>query len=377
MIGGELDEKENILIIDDDESTCRSLTLIFNKKGYEVETAGTGRDAIDKAQGRFFNVALVDIKLPDMEGTALLPPLKEMHPEMAVIMITAYASLENAVRALTEGASAYITKPLNMDEVLAAVRGALDKQRLVEEKRRAEEALRELDRMKSEFISNVSHELRSPLHAIRGFTKLLLEGKVPYPEIQREFLSVIDKQSQRLGVLIDGLFDLSRLESGRFQIQKQRLSIRDVIRKAVESFYSLASDKGIVISEDIPATLPEIEADGERVSQVMVNLLSNAIKFSNGGHSVIVKGGAKDGELVVQVTDHGIGIPKEAMPHLFERFYRAEDSMARGGAGLGLYISRQIIEAHGGRIWAESKVGKGTTVSFALPLNEVGSDSHE
>jgi len=371
-----LDEKENILIIDDDESTCRSLTLIFNKKGYEVETAGTGRDAIDKAQGRFFNVALVDIKLPDMEGTALLPPLKEMHPEMAVIMITAYASLENAVRALTEGASAYITKPLNMDEVLAAVRGALDKQRLVEEKRRAEEALRELDRMKSEFISNVSHELRSPLHAIRGFTKLLLEGKVPYPEIQREFLSVIDKQSQRLGVLIDGLFDLSRLESGRFQIQKQRLSIRDVIHKAVESFYSLASDKGIVISEDIPATLPEIEADGERVSQVMVNLLSNAIKFSNGGRSVIVKGGAKDGELVVQVTDHGIGIPKEAMPHLFERFYRAEDSMARGGAGLGLYISRQIIEAHGGRIWAESKVGKGTTVSFALPLNEVGSDSH-
>jgi signal transduction histidine kinase len=376
-LGGELDEKENILIIDDDESTCRSLTLIFNKKGYEVETAGTGRDAIDKAQGRFFNVALVDIKLPDMEGTALLPPLKEMHPEMAVIMITAYASVENAVRALTEGASAYITKPLNIDEVLAAVRGALDKQRLVEEKRRAEEALRELDRMKSEFVSNVSHELRSPLHAIRGFTKLLLEGKVPQPEIQREFLSVIDKQSQRLGVLIDGLFDLSRLESGRFQIQKQRLSIRDVIHKAVESFYSLASDKGIVISEDIPATLPEIEADGERISQVMVNLLSNAIKFSNGGRSVIVKGGAKDGELVVQVTDRGIGITKEAMPHLFERFYRTEDSMARGGTGLGLYISRQIIEAHGGRIWAESKVGKGTTVSFALPLNEVGSVSHE
>ena len=371
-----MDEKESILIIDDDESTCRSLTLIFNKKGYETETAGTGREAIEKAQGRFFNVALLDIRLPDMEGTALLVPLKEMHPDMAVIMITAYASVENAVRALTEGASAYITKPLNMDKVLAIVREALEKQRLVEEKRRAEEALRELDRMKSEFISNVSHELRNPLHSIQGFTKLLLEGKVPYPEIQKEFLSIIDKQSERLGALIDGLLDMSRLESGRFQIQKQCLTIRDIIYQSVKSFYSLASDKGIVISEDISATLPEIEADGERVSQVMVNLLSNAIKFSNGGRSVMVRGEVKDGELVVQVTDHGIGISKEAMPHLFERFYRAEDSRARGGAGLGLYISKQIIEAHGGRIWVESKVGEGTTVSFALSLDQAGGDSH-
>lgn len=247
----------------------------------------------------------------------------------------------------------------------------------ITERKRAEEALRELDRMKSEFISSVSHELRTPLHAIRGFIKLMLRDKVPDPETQREFLSIIDERSQHLGTLIESLLDMSRLESGRFDIQKQRQPIRDIIHKAVESFYSLAGDKGIVISEDIPATLPEIEVDGERLGQVIANLLSNAIKFSNGGRSVIVKGETKDGELLVQVTDHGIGIPKKAMPHLFERFYRAEDSMARGGAGLGLYISRQIIEAHGGHIWAESKVGKGTTVSFTLPLDQGGDDSYE
>ena len=138
-----MDENPRILVVDDDESTCRSLRLIFGKKGYEAETAGTGREAMEKAQERFFNLALLDIKLPDMEGIELLAPLKEMHPDTVVIMVTAYASLESAVRALKEGASAYITKPLNMDEVLATVRGALEKQRLVWEKRRAEEALRE------------------------------------------------------------------------------------------------------------------------------------------------------------------------------------------------------------------------------------------
>ncbi len=136
-----MDEKETILIVDDDESTSRTLSLVFGRKGYDTETATTGQEAIEKAQERFFNLALLDIKLPDMEGVELLGPLKEMHPDMVMIMATAYASLETAVWALNEGASGYITKPLNMDEVLATVREALEKQRLLFEKRRVEEAL--------------------------------------------------------------------------------------------------------------------------------------------------------------------------------------------------------------------------------------------
>jgi PAS domain S-box-containing protein len=140
-----VDEKDSVLIVDDDESICRSLRLIFEKKGYETETAGTGREVLEKARARFFNLALLDIKLPDVEGIELLAPLKEMHPDIALIVITGYASLESAVRALNEGASAYITKPLNMDEVLATVRGALEKQRLVMENRRLiQQAQREL-----------------------------------------------------------------------------------------------------------------------------------------------------------------------------------------------------------------------------------------
>ena len=138
-----MEEKGSILIVDDDESTRRSLTLIFGKKGYETEAVGTGREALEKVQERFFNVALLDVRLPDMEGVELLAPLKEMQPDLAVIIVTAYSSVETAVQALKEGAAAYITKPLNVDEVLATVRETLEKQHLVEEKRRAEEALRQ------------------------------------------------------------------------------------------------------------------------------------------------------------------------------------------------------------------------------------------
>jgi len=146
MIGGteQMDKKESILIVDDDESTCRSLALIFGKKGYEIETAGTGQETLEKARERFFNLALLDIRLPDTDGVELIASLKEMHPDMVIIMVTAYASLETAIRALNDGASAYLTKPLNMDRVLTIVTESIKKQHLVMEYRRLyEEAKRE------------------------------------------------------------------------------------------------------------------------------------------------------------------------------------------------------------------------------------------
>lgn len=131
-----MDEKGSILIVDDDESTCRMLALFFGKKGYETETARTGREALEKAQGRFFNVTLLDIRPPDMEGVEIIGSLKEMHPDMVIIMVTAYASLETAIRSLNDGASAYLTKPLNMDRVLTVVTESIKKQHLVMEHRR-------------------------------------------------------------------------------------------------------------------------------------------------------------------------------------------------------------------------------------------------
>jgi two-component system phosphate regulon sensor histidine kinase PhoR len=247
----------------------------------------------------------------------------------------------------------------------------------ITERKQAEEAKSEIDRLKSEFISNISHELRSPLHSIRGFSNLILDGKVPDPETQKEFLTIIDRQSEHLGSLVDNLLDMSRIEAGQFSIRKQLTSIENVIHSAVETFYTVADEKDIIITEDIQPILPEIEVDEERLKQVMMNLLSNAIKFTKDSSPVTVKVKARDGELLVQVIDRGIGIPKEVMPRLFERFQQAEAASRIGGAGLGLYISKQIIEAHGGRIWAKSKEGKGSTFYFTLPLGQEGGNSHE
>jgi PAS domain S-box-containing protein len=246
----------------------------------------------------------------------------------------------------------------------------------VTERKEAEEKMREIDRMKSEFLSNVSHELRTPLQSITGFTKLIMNGQVPDPATQQEFYQIIDREAQHLGNLINGLLDLSRLESGRFQINRKPTAIRDTMLDSIRSFHTLARDKGITLNEDIPAELPEMEIDDERMRQVFINLLSNAIKYSDSGGRVTVRAEKHPDELVFQVSDRGIGMSPETVKHLFERFYRAEDKSGRGGTGLGLYITKQIVEAHGGHIWVESLPNEGSTFSFNLPLNGKGGDGH-
>jgi signal transduction histidine kinase len=236
-------------------------------------------------------------------------------------------------------------------------------------RKEAEEKLRNIDQMKSEFLSNVSHELRTPLQSISGFTKLIMNGEVPDKETQQEFLQIIDQETLHLGNLINSLLDMSRLESGRFQIHRSPVELHKTITESLKLFQSLARQKNIILSEEISPEIPEMAVDNERMRQVIVNLVSNAIKFSDPGGSVKITAAPRDQEFFFQVTDHGTGIREENMKHLFERFYREEGETVRGGTGLGLYISRQIIEAHGGRIWAESKFGKGSTFSFALPLN--------
>jgi len=242
-------------------------------------------------------------------------------------------------------------------------------------RKEAEEKLRKIDQMKSEFLSNVSHELRTPLQSISGFTKLIMNGQVPDAATQQEFLQIIDRESLHLNNLVNSLLDMSRLESNRFQINRKLMPVRDYIADPVKSFHSLARDKNITLIENIPE-LPEMEVDGERLRQVVINLLGNAIKFSDPGSSVTVKVENQKDQLLFQVSDQGIGISDEAQKHLFERFFRAEGEMVRGGTGLGLYISKQIIEAHGGRIWAESKLGEGSTFSFTLPLDGKGGNGN-
>ena len=243
----------------------------------------------------------------------------------------------------------------------------------ITDRKQVEESLRELDRMKSEFIDTISHELRTPLHSIKGFNKLILDGLVTDPEVQREFQNTIDRETDRLGKLIDDLLDVSRLNSGRFDLQKQPTSIEEVIGSAIQSLYATASERNIAFKAEVQAGLPHIEADEARIRQVVVNLLSNAVKFSPSGAEVTVGASLRDDAILVQIQDQGVGIPEEAKTRIFERFYRVDSSLTRNtvGTGLGLYISKQLVEAHDGSIWLESALNEGSTFSFLLPLKKL------
>ena len=244
----------------------------------------------------------------------------------------------------------------------------------VSERKRAEslireqnERLKELDRMKSEFLSTAAHELRTPLTSILGFSEILLKRKVGKKR-QDTFLKTINKAAEGLADIINDLLDVSGIESGRgFKMKKAPIELKEVILEHVDLFRS-ETDKH-TFKMNIPPDLSKIEADKDRIGQVIENLLSNALKFSpQGGEITVSVEEANDGA-EISVVDTGIGISKKDLPHIFEKFYRAENVsiQAIGGTGLGLGIAKYIVESHGGKIWAESEVGKGSSFSFTLP----------
>ena len=225
-----------------------------------------------------------------------------------------------------------------------------------------------------DFSVDILHELRTPLHSIQGFVRLILEGKVPDTETQRQFLTIVEQETQRLNDLVDELLNTCATGSGPKAMKNERVSMKYVIFCSILKMGGLAAEKEITIDTDLDGTLPAVEGDEQALGRVVSNLLHNAIKFSPQGSKVTVRANRQDGKLLTQVRDQGVGIPREIVPHLFDKFYRGHSSMipTACGAGLGLYLCKQIVDAHGGQIWVESKPGKGSTFSFIIPLAQSG-----
>ena len=247
------------------------------------------------------------------------------------------------------------------------IAAGIERARLTQEAEQAA-ALREADRLKSQFVSTITHELQTPLGFIKGYATTLLRPNADFDEnTRREFLQIIDEESDSLSALIDDLLDMSRIEAGALTISKQPVQLGRLIMGAVERVKAKPSSHQFVVT--LPTRLPLVEADPRRVAQVLQNLLDNAVKYSPNGGTIAVSAMVHGDAVAVEVADSGIGIPVEDQARVFDRFYRAAGAAAasRRGVGLGLSICQGIVEAHGGTIRLESQPGAGTRVTFSLP----------
>jgi signal transduction histidine kinase len=225
-----------------------------------------------------------------------------------------------------------------------------------------------LDRMKSDFVGTVSHELRTPLSAIKGFLELVADGEAgPVNETQREFLDIAVRNSERLAALINDLLDMSRIESRQLRLKSEVVDLAAVLADVVATFRYEAHSKGLELRHEIP-DLPPVQGDSARLIQVFGNLISNAIKYTPAGH-IGITAVARDGMVEVAVSDSGIGMTAEEQTRLFTKFFRGSSPVVNEsrGTGLGLVIAKAILEAHGGRITAESRAREGTCFRVTLP----------
>jgi signal transduction histidine kinase len=227
---------------------------------------------------------------------------------------------------------------------------------------------REAEALKSTFISIISHELRTPVSLIKGYAETLSREDAQWDSaVVHDSLAVIQEEADRLAELIDNLLDASRLQAGALRLNLADVALDDLARRLVEKFKTQTTQHDLLA--DFPSDFPVVNGDEARLTQVLSNLLSNAIKYSPNGGLIRVRGAVSPLQVTLSVSDQGPGIAAPDLPHVFERFYRADSDLTRRvkGTGLGLFLAKAVVEAHGGNIWVESTPGQGTTFSFSLP----------
>jgi two-component system phosphate regulon sensor histidine kinase PhoR len=230
--------------------------------------------------------------------------------------------------------------------------------------------LRRLERVRQDFVANVSHEFRTPLTAIQGFAETLLGGALEDPANRRRFVEIIRDHATRLARLTEDLLELARIEAGQLKLEFQPVSVDQLVASCMDTASVKAVPKHLTLKSDIPSGLPKVRGDANRLQEVLQNLMDNAVQYTSAGGSITVEAAHSGNEVIITVADTGIGIPQAELSRIFERFYRVDAARSReaGGTGLGLSIARHIVEVHGGRIWVESTVGEGSRFHFSIPV---------
>ncbi|MDD5656344.1 MAG: ATP-binding protein [Elusimicrobia bacterium] len=363
-----------ILIVDDDEEFLLFLKTALDGAGYQTTAAASAAEASRELARRDFALILTDLRLAPASGIDLIKAARRRHPLAVGMIISAHGGVSAALEALREGAYDFLLKPCPSEVLLAAVARALEHHRLNQDLLDKTAQLERVEgqlKNKSRLLHDVSHEFRNPLSVVCGYSSLLLSGEpqsLPPRELARNLRS-IHHNAARLNSMVEDLLDSARLAGGKVRLNPRPVDIPRLVAESVEDHGFMAAQRGLRLTADCPAGRElAVNADYDKVYQVLANLIGNAMKFTPDGGSVAVSAAAEGGGVRLCVRDTGPGLSADDAARVFERFYQAEGGRAaQRGLGLGLAICRELVELHGGRIWVETEPARGCAFFFTLP----------
>jgi len=357
-------ERPTILVVDDEE-LIRDLCMSA-LKGYRLLQAGNGQEALDLLDHQPVDLVLADVMMPVMNGLDLLMQIKERDPGQLVVIMTGYADKEVVLRALKADADDFIQKPINLLQLKTTIEKALEKRNL----RRELSQLKQLDRIKADFLGLISHKLRTPTTSISLFIQNLASGTFDSTDPSfSEALKAIREESDYLAYLIQDLLYYSDIILQDEKPQLSRQDLREVAVNVLAEKRGAAAEKGIYLHNRLTGQWPALQMDRRRIHFALSALLDNAIKFSPRGSQVTLSGQIGEENISVSISDNGPGIAAEEVAKVFEKFYQI-DPYKTGqvrGFGLGLFYARQFVRDHGGSMLLESSPGAGTTATITLP----------
>lgn len=360
-----------LLVVDDDHSFRTLVARALSDDGFEVHQAPDGARAVAEAGNHEFDVILLDVKMPDMDGIQTLRKLREESPSSDVLMLTGVHDIAIAMESVKLGAREYLTKPIDPDVLIQRIRTTL----------RARDAEKKFRELENEFSSRILYDLRTPLTSVRSAVGFLGRGMAgPLTDQQQEVLNHTTMHVEKMVALLNDMIDLTKFESGRVNLEMIPCNIETIIPSVSVRFDPQMRAKNIVLTIDVDSSIPTLVLDPEKIEQVLVNLLENAVTYtpSNGRITITARtttqliDSAFREYVLISVADTGIGISREELPYVLDKYkeFLTGKASSRKHTGLGLAICRRIVEAHHGMLTVESEQGKGSTFIILLPVNE-------